>query len=394
MGFVSVMADKVQNIKVCNPLKLHRFDRKPPRIMSVLTQFALAVFIITNPNNKIMRRKLLLIGIAMSIGLNFIFAQNDTLNEIFEFNSPATNPWGLTFDGTNLWISDCENGCLYKSSLTGETLDSIHVRGTKIKGIEFVDDTLWGINSQIVDDTTIIYTWENYSDTVTYPIFALYKIDLKSGLKLDSIRLRGAASNISSDYFWGLTYLRDSFYISYNGGWGPCLVQVNKSTSEYNELCCTHLAGMCTVSDTIWAIRNGGNILTTTNGTNENWKYRIDCKATDITFDGTNFWVVDTLDKKIKKLKANSATSINELRVEDKIKIYPNPTREYLMISGDSNLDINSIMIFDVKGQLIEHIPSNRLEFQIINISHFAKGEYFICISFDNNIVSKLFVKN
>ena len=36
------------------------------------------------------------------------FAQLDTLYSVFEFESPSENDWGITYDGTNSWISDVE----------------------------------------------------------------------------------------------------------------------------------------------------------------------------------------------------------------------------------------------------------------------------------------------
>lgn len=333
---------------------------------------------------KIMKKIFLTIGMAVSIGLNALLAQKDTLNVIFEFDSPTSNPWGLAFDGTSLWISDHENGQIFKATSTGQILDSIEIKNTKITGIAFVNDTLWTLNTEIAEDTII--------NTSTYPIYNLYQVDKSNGNKIDSIKIIGSVTTLNSGDFWGLEYLKGKFYISYNGGWGPCLIEVDKA-GVANELCCTHLVGMTVVSDSIWAIRQGGDMITTTNGTNENWKYRINCSATDIAFDGTHFWIVDTIDHKIKKLEAISTTSIEDLSVNDQLKIYPNPTTQYLTIHTEGDLDIHSVMIFDMNGRIVDPIFLGKDVRQDIDISHLTKGVYFITISFTNERITKRFIK-
>jgi hypothetical protein len=244
---------------------------------------------------------------------------------------------------------------------------------------------LWALNTDIIRDTLI--------NTSTYPIYSLYKVDKSNGIKIDSIEIIGSLANLQSGDLWGLEFYNDKFYVSYKGGWGPCLIEIDKENST-NELCCTHLVGITIANDSIWAIRSGGNTITTTNGTYEYWKYRIDCVATDIAYDGVNFWVVDTLDNKIKKLETISITSIKALSVSNIVQVYPNPATEYISIIIEGNSNINSFMIFDVNGRIIENNSQDEADYQKINISHLSKGEYFISLKFPNKRVTKPFVKN
>ncbi|MDD4148850.1 MAG: hypothetical protein PHE33_02365, partial [Bacteroidales bacterium] len=272
-------------------------------------------------------KRMLLTIVAIMTTLSLLFAQNDTLNVIFEFNSPTSNPWGLTFDGTDFWVSDHISGMIYKSNPTGQTVDSIEVMFSMITGISFVNDTLWALNTTIVSDTII--------NTLTYPVYSLYKIDKTNGIKIDSIEIISPVTNLQSGDLWGLEFYNEKFYISYNGGYGPCLIELERN-GTYSNLCCTHLVGMTVAYDSIWAIGYGGDIITVTNGYDDNWKYRIVCNATDLAYDGENFWVIDTSDNKIKKMEGVT-TTINNLNENDDFYILPNPATDYILITGKNN---------------------------------------------------------
>ncbi|MDD2633911.1 MAG: T9SS type A sorting domain-containing protein [Bacteroidales bacterium] len=329
-------------------------------------------------------KRILLTIFAIIASLNVLFTQNDTLNVIFEFNSPTPNPWGLTFDGTDFWVSDHISGMIYKSNPTGQTVDSIEVISSMITGISFVNDTLWALNSKIVKDTIM--------NTSAYPVYFLYKIDKSNGHKIDSIEIIGSATNLQSGDLWGLEFHNDKFYISYNGGYGPCLIEVERN-GICSDLCCTHLVGMTVAYDSIWAIRYGGDLITVTNGYDENWKYRIVCNATDLAYDGENFWVIDTADNKIKKLEGVTAL-ISNLNENNDFHIFPNPTKDYFNLTpGKSNIDIQTIVITDINGRIVENIRWNKNDSQRIDISHLLKGVYFIAISNGNKVVIKKIVK-
>ncbi len=205
-----------------------------------------------------------------------IMAQIDTLNAVFEFDAPSENAWGITYDGTNLWVSDVENGTIYKTSTDGVVLDSMTISGAMIKGIEIVNDTLWAINSNIVGDSA----------------FSLYQMDMANGTIHDSIIIICPCTNGFSGMMWGLCYNQSCFYVSFDGGYGSCLIKINPVNHTQQSLCCTHLSGLASISDSVWAIRNGFYIKTT-DGQQEFPKYRTNIYASDLTYDGSSFWVVN-----------------------------------------------------------------------------------------------------
>ena len=87
-------------------------------------------------------------------------------------------------------------------------------------------------------------------------MFCIYQLDKTNGAKLDSICIVGSSVSIQSSDLWGLCFYNDKLYISFNGGWGPCLIKVNPENKEYEELCCTHMCGMEVINDTVWAVRH------------------------------------------------------------------------------------------------------------------------------------------
>lgn len=140
----------------------------------------------------------------------------DTLNSVFEFESPAANDWGITYDGTNLWISDVENGTIYKTNTDGVVLDSMTISGAIIKGIEIIDDTLWVLNSNFNGD-----------------IYHLYQMDMTNGTINDTIIIEFAYPSRYPGWVWGLCYKSSKFYISYDGGYGPCLLELDPVNNNF-----------------------------------------------------------------------------------------------------------------------------------------------------------------
>ncbi|MBT3384533.1 MAG: T9SS type A sorting domain-containing protein [Prolixibacteraceae bacterium] len=71
-------------------------------------------------------------------------------------------------------------------------------------------------------------------------------------------------------------------------------------------------------------------------------------------------------------------TALNELTTQDiEIKVYPNPTRDFVNIHFSKKIDIPSYSLFDLSGKLIEqrNIISNEAK---INMTEFAEGSYIL----------------
>jgi len=75
-----------------------------------------------------------------------------------------------------------------------------------------------------------------------------------------------------------------------------------------------------------------------------------------------------------------------------KLKIYPNPTKDYLNIESPNN-EIKDIIIYSVNGQVVKHLSLNKKS-DNINISDLNKGYYFIKVYTQNNMFFDKFIVN
>lgn len=291
------------------------------------------------------------------------FSQLDTLYSVFEFDSPSENDWGIAYDGKDLWISDVENGTVYKTTTDGTLLDSMTVSGALIKGIEIVDDTLWVLNSNFEGD-----------------IYHLYQMNMSNGNINDTIIIDFSYSNRDPGMLWGLCYKSSKFYISYNGGYGSCLLELDPIDQTQKYLCCTHLSGMTSIEDSIWAIQ-GGWYIVTTDGHETFYEYKTNIYASDLVYDGNSFWVVNMNSDKIHQLEPVTV-SLNETKQNSRVfKIYPIPTSNYLQIKTDP-IHIKSIELFDMQGQKIKTINLNKTmsDFKM-DISNVKTGTYILILN-------------
>lgn len=80
--------------------------------------------------------------------------------------------------------------------------------------------------------------------------------------------------------------------------------------------------------------------------------------------------------------------NINHVNLEAIIKVYPNPVVTELVITTPQNIDINSIKIYNLNGQLVLVDNSNRL-----NVSSLSKGQYFTLLETNKGKIIKKFVK-
>jgi hypothetical protein len=107
-------------------------------------------------------------------------------------------------------------------------------------------------------------------------------------------------------------------------------------------------------------------------------------KSTDNSYNMMNTPSYFCMDK----LSIKAGTSKNaENIISDAIKVYPNPTNDYLKIQGFEDLNIKSAEIYDVTGK--NHQVVDVSNFQKIDVSQLPSGTYFLKIG---DIVKK-FVK-
>jgi hypothetical protein len=286
-----------------------------------------------------------------------------------EINVPTDNPWGLTYHDGWFWVSDSENGNIIKLHRYLDGFSIIKAPRKHITGLTFEGDYLWVMSDE----------W----DTIAFPYLnsqkaLLFKLNPETGDILDTLLI--------PYYFWtgpkdtvilkdsliynengiayypyrflkGLSYYDSSLFVSYNGGWGPCLYRVEISNNHITELCCPHPSGMEAVKEELWTIRDQpweivypwditNTDSTSSSGTNpdsgdvtdpwpiepvmrnsilpliikdalawEDWERQLefDLYASDLTWDGSNFWLLDPWEKKIKRMVPDT--------------IYPDTTR-------------------------------------------------------------------
>lgn len=310
-----------------------------------------------------------------------VMSQVDTLHSVFEFSVPSQNPWGIAYDGENLWIGDYQSATIYKASREGEILDSIIISNAIIKGIEFVNDTLWVLNSEIVGDTVM-------GDYV-FPLFSLYQIDKTNGSILDSIIIISPYTNVPSGDLWGLCYNLSYFYISYNGGYGPCTSRIDPVTGEQEVLCCAHLTGLTSISDVVWAIGLDGYYMVTSDGEDSQLRCYIDVLATDLAYDGNHFWVVNINSNMVHQLKPLSFLSVennnNNNNTERAVRIYQNASSDYLQINIFPSY-INNLELYNIQGQKIKDVIINKWMSNLqMNVSGINIGAYVLRINTNNN---------
>ncbi|NJM80555.1 MAG: T9SS type A sorting domain-containing protein [Flavobacterium sp.] len=73
------------------------------------------------------------------------------------------------------------------------------------------------------------------------------------------------------------------------------------------------------------------------------------------------------------------------------VKMYPNPTSNYL--NFDANEKIDSITITNALGQIVHFKTIDNNDFSI-DVSELTKGQYFINLSSEENRITKIFIKN
>ncbi|MCI5056439.1 MAG: PKD domain-containing protein, partial [Flavobacteriales bacterium] len=83
---------------------------------------------------------------------------------------------------------------------------------------------------------------------------------------------------------------------------------------------------------------------------------------------------------------------INEDFVERVIKLYPNPTKDRLILeSNSSDLDISEYWITSLQGQRLLHKMIGVRDIELIDVSDFAQGVYFMSFKIEDNVFQKRF---
>ena len=83
-----------------------------------------------------------------------------------------------------------------------------------------------------------------------------------------------------------------------------------------------------------------------------------------------------------------------EIELDSSIRLFPNPTDGQLTLVNENNMDIETIIIIDINGRIIQELvieeSSINMNFSIANI---ARGIYFVKIQTDEASVVKRILK-
>jgi hypothetical protein len=94
---------------------------------------------------------------------------------------------------------------------------------------------------------------------------------------------------------------------------------------------------------------------------------------TGLTLDPKN-WLLNTVGT-ISYNPALISLSLDNIALDNSIRIYPNPTTDYLQIENSSS-EMTTLSLFDWNGRRLQHQTLNALT--ILDISALAKGVYLL----------------
>lgn len=98
----------------------------------------------------------------------------------------------------------------------------------------------------------------------------------------------------------------------------------------------------------------------------------------------------DNVPRTIPTYMSCEGLSTDDISLESKITLLPNPVQESLIIEVSNELNINKARIYDIRGTLILEDSHNPLDIDVHNLS---SGMYLLTLYFDNRIVQKKFIK-
>jgi len=97
----------------------------------------------------------------------------------------------------------------------------------------------------------------------------------------------------------------------------------------------------------------------------------------------------DRTEEETDKIQTlTEAESLDNFKLNQAVKMFPNPVQQYLTIQ--SQLPITRVQVFSLLGQLIKDVPSN---FSLIYLGELNSGIYMIKIYSNEYHITKKLVK-
>lgn len=340
---------------------------------------------------------------------------------VMTLKAPRKHITGLTFEKDYLWVLSDEwdtiafpwmssqKALLFKMNAeTGEVLDTLLVP---------------------------YYFWTGPVDTVIIKDSLTYYNE--NGVMISSYR-----------FLKGLTYHDSKLYVSYDGNWGVSLLEVDPETNATKWLCCAQPSGLESVNGDLWSVTDyswgiiypydsisggdnsgsggdgnggfsGGTDPDSGKWTDPNWPiipvYRssivplilkdsmawedwerqleYDMYASDLTWDGSNFWLLDPWEKRITRMVADTIYPPHYCSEILQLEIIPqNPT-----IADDIKVVCHSMFTSggcDMTNYTVEFAggndPTGAREGIHVNAYHEVGMLTYMCESIDTIPIGKL----
>jgi hypothetical protein len=123
----------------------------------------------------------------------------------------------------------------------------------------------------------------------------------------------------------------------------------------------------------------------------------IDLNVNTIHDNSGNPYTVEYDKNLYFSFSVSKSTTINDPLINDRIKIYPSPAKDFFMVEcNDDDISINTIEIYTISGTKVETISvedQNRNKRMKIDVSNLEKGIYLITFNTgDSNFVHKIII--
>ncbi|MBU0561236.1 MAG: hypothetical protein KJ799_04940 [Bacteroidetes bacterium] len=150
------------------------------------------------------------------------------------------SPWSITYDNEYLWVSDDSLSAIFKINSENKVVSAYHLPNKKIRGITSDGAYLWVLTKKFV--------------IADKSKFSIYRVNKSNGSISDSIIIN-LSTSIEANLF-DVCYYNSKLYVSFYGGWGACIFEINPISRELErELCCAHPCGLAIINEELWCIR-------------------------------------------------------------------------------------------------------------------------------------------
>jgi streptogramin lyase len=213
---------------------------------------------------------------------------------LLKFPAPGSNPSGLAWDGTHLWLADDGTDTIFKLDPTdGRVLSSFKSPGSSPRGLVWDGNHLW------------------QADNATRK---LHQLDRATGAALSALDEPATPAKARLPELGGLTWDGRHLWCGTVDGWSSRMNQMDPKDGSTKQFFFTkgYPRALATDGTFIWnATDNEGHRVGIV------YKYKLSdglfvsqfdtpgFYPTGLAFDGRNLWCVDRVTKTIYKLAAN-----------------------------------------------------------------------------------------